>query len=47
MVMGIMAGGPFSPWGQQSGGMGGLLYPFPTGEAAEEKQKPQDGKQFH
>lgn len=34
-LMGIMAGGPFSPWGQQTGGMGGLLYPFPTGEATE------------
>lgn len=34
-LMGIMAGGPFSPWGQQTGGTGGLLYPFPTGEATE------------
>lgn len=32
-LMGIMAGGPFAPWGQQTGGTGGLLYPFPTGEA--------------
>lgn len=43
-LMGIMAGGPFSPWGQQTGGMGGLLYPFPTGEAAETTQKAWDGK---
>lgn len=35
MLMGSMAGGPFSPWGQLTGGMGGLLYPFPTGEAEE------------
>lgn len=34
-LMGIMAGGPFSPWGQQTGGTGGLVYPFPTGEATE------------
>lgn len=39
MLMGIMAGGPFSPWGQLTGGMGALLYPFPTGEAAETTQK--------
>lgn len=46
MLMGIMAGGPFSPWGQQTGGMGGLLYPFPTGEAAEATKVTWDGKQF-
>lgn len=46
MLMGIMAGGPFSPWGQQTGGMGGLLYPFPTGEAAETTKETWDGKQF-
>lgn len=46
MLMGIMAGGPFSPWGQLTGGMGGLLYPFPTGDAAETTQKAWDGKQF-
>lgn len=39
MLMGIMAGGPFSPWGQLTGGMGALLYPFPTGEAAETTQE--------
>lgn len=48
-LMGIMAGGPFSPWGQQTGGMGGLLYPFPTGEATEvckKREEKQDGKQL-
>lgn len=35
-LMGIMAGGPFSPCEQQTGGTGGLLYP---GEALDKKIK--------
>ena len=32
-LMGVIAGGPFSPRGLQTGAMGGLEYPFPTGDA--------------
>lgn len=35
-LMGIMAGGPFSPCEQHTGGTGGLLYP---GEATDKKQE--------
>lgn len=42
--MGIMAGGPFSLCGQQTGGTGVLLYPFPTGEAAEAPKKEKENK---
>lgn len=36
MLMGIMAGGA---WLQHTGGMGGLLYPNPTGEAGKNRNK--------
>lgn len=38
MLMGSMAGGPFSLCVPETGGTGGLIYPLPTGEAEREKR---------
>lgn len=41
MLIGIIVWGFFSSWGQLTGWIGGLfpLYPFPTGNAGETKEK--------